>query len=118
MTQTTMKDITDKQLIAEFKERFCVPNFFSKKHVEEIQGNITDEQWEKFKDDYNSNAAVHSVASEDFAHDVECLFYESEIESESEDEDEETKYCYANGKHSAPIPCGCPQPCCVPEEDG
>ena len=26
-------------------------------------------------------------------------------------------YCYAGGKHSAPIPCGCPQPCSVPESD-
>jgi len=25
--------------------------------------------------------------------------------------------CYANGKYSAPIPCGCSQPCCVPDSD-
>ena len=68
--------------------------------MEEIQGNITDEQWEKFKDDYNSNAGVHMVASENFADDVECLFDESESESESESEDEsedesddETQHC-------------------------
>ena len=94
MTQTTMmKDITDEQLIAEFKERFCIPNFFSKKHVEEIQGDITDDQWEKFKDDYNSYSGVHSVASETFTDDVAYMFdaqchYESESESESEDESE------------------------------
>jgi len=26
-------------------------------------------------------------------------------------------YCYANGKYSAPIPCGCSQPCRVPDSD-
>lgn len=36
---------------------------------------------------------------------------------EEEDDEEEVPYCYANGKYSAPIPCGCSQPCCVPDSD-
>jgi hypothetical protein len=37
--------------------------------------------------------------------------------NEESKEEEEVPYCYADGKYSAPIPCGCPQPCCVPESD-
>jgi len=36
---------------------------------------------------------------------------------EEEEDEEEVPYCYANGKYSAPIPCGCSQPCCVPDSD-
>jgi len=42
---------------------------------------------------------------------------EDEEEEEDEEDEEEVPYCYADGKYSAPIPCGCPQPCCVPESD-
>ena len=43
-------------------------------------------------------------------------FYDSQSDDEEEeDDDEEAPYCYADGKYSAPIPCGCPQPCRVPE---
>jgi len=87
-----MNAISDKELIAEFLERFAVPNFFSKKHVEEAHGDLTDDQWEKFKTDYNHSSSVHSEASKTFVDDVECMFdtnYDYESEDESEDEDEE-----------------------------
>lgn len=44
---------------------------------------------------------------------VEVIHMEAH-ESE-EEEEKEIPWCYENGKNSAPIPCGCPQPCCVPE---
>ena len=80
-----MNAISDKELIEEFLERFAVPNFFSKQHVEEAHGDLTDDQWEKFKTDYNHSSSVHSEASKTFVDDVEYMF-DANCDYESEDE--------------------------------
>ena len=111
-----MNAISNKELIAEFLERFAVPNFFSKQHVEEAHGDLTDDQWEKFKTDYNHSSSVHSEASKTFVDDVEYMFdancdYESEDESEDEDEEEvEHNICCGCGKYKDTgniCDCGC-----------
>ncbi len=87
-----MNTITDAQLIAEFKERFALPNFFRKKDVEEKHGIITNEQWENFKEDYNDSSMVWKEASENFANDVEFMF-DSNHDYESESDEDETQQC-------------------------
>jgi len=90
-----MNTITDAQLIAEFKE--------------EVKCWTCDK-----------NPATHSTFRDALGeNELTCdkCHREEYPEEEEESDEEETPYCYADGKHSAPIPCGCPQPCCVPEEE-
>jgi len=90
-----MNTITDAQLIAEFKQRFALPNFFRKKDVEEKHGIITNTQWESFKEDYNDSSMVWREASENFANDVEFMFdsnqdYENTSDEESDEDNEDS----------------------------
>tara|TARA_R110000744_G_scaffold264402_1_gene378680 strand:+ start:196 stop:720 length:525 start_codon:yes stop_codon:yes gene_type:complete len=98
--------------------------FINKEHLDE-EGKMTTEQWDKFVSKYQSQFAqvCSEIAKEMFENfeEEEEEKQEEEDEDEEEEEDEEDEeevpYCYADGKYSAPIPCGCPQLCCVPESD-
>ena len=78
--------------------------FINKEHLDK-EGKMTTKQWDKFVSKYQSDFATL------------CSEIAKEMFENFEEEEEEDPYCYADGKYSAPIPCGCPQPCCVPESD-
>jgi len=90
MTSPNMNEITDQQLIDEFLNRFAVPNFFTKKHINALQEKeITDEQWEDFKDDYNHDSRVIWNTTIRFNEDF-TDWLEARNESEDEESDDMT----------------------------